>query len=1139
VLISETQPSLLYHRVRENRDSFKVIPKKELMSVYSIFKNDMVDDLLYESGLNVDRCEKCFVVTIDTEIYNVKCEVIIDTGSEISIVEEEFLSGLEDKAKCKARDLPVTNISMIGATGKINRTIHRQVMLELVDKCGLEIPMVFLVARRIQVPILVGCDQLRKVKAVINLEKLTVTMFDEGKNFKFDILNNQVSLVGSVQNCNTIVKSNQSVACSGVNEMCEFEDEWGVRMSEIMNFKSKTESLNIDQNCKLVDLFCKYKDVFSNKPGKAKDFVCHLNIKPEAKIFRKSYPVPIAKRKQVQDKINDMLADGIIEYGESQYTSPIVAVTKKDGSIRLCLDARQINQVIVPDCNAPEDMEEILKRFHGKQYFTSLDATSGYWNVELDKESRKYVSFIFEGRNYSFTRLPFGLLNSVSVFTRCMDQVLGAQVRELVSVYVDDILIASETWEEHLYKVELVLKRFRDNNVTLKLDKANFITQEIKFLGHILSPQGIEVDKSKTKAIMDFPRPKNKKQLQSFLGLCNYYRKFQHHYSELTAKFKDQLSGNQHWKWDDADDQNFLEIKKAFLNSVMLKHPDFSRTLFLNCDASDLSLGSELYQLSKENEHNVVAFASRKLLDAERRYTTTEKELLSVVFAVTKFRTYLLGNKVVVRSDHKAISFFKRYKLSHGRLTRWCLVLQEYNIEWEFIPGKCNIVADTLSRVSPEGYDDDCKRDQVYKVLVNLKEGDELKEIVEEIRQQQLIDEKLIIIKDKLAIEDECVSEWYSMSEGLLFRRLEGLGRKWKLIVPDSVSTKIILDYHERYGHMGRNKVTKALLEHLYIKGINKKVAKAIENCDICQKVKINNIKRDGEIQSILAKKPLERVFVDICGPFPSTDGRMRHKFIFILVDCFSKYVRLFKVAKANTKSLLKIIIEKYVPEVGKPERIVSDQGTQFKGAGWRNTLAEIGIRTGKTSIYHPQSNISERVLRETGRLLRTYCHDRHKEWGKFVDKIENFLNLAYHESLGCSPYEVMWRRKPTREIEEICSFPNEEPEIDYEENLMNRVEKHLLLKARERREWQRRKKSFKCITFSVGDLVLVRNHQLPSSEKGLMKKLFLLYEGPYKIVQNNSPNVYVVGNIISNKVKGVYNTNQLKLYKSNRIADV
>ena len=222
--------------------------------------------------------------------------------------------------------------------------------------------------------------------------------------------------------------------------------------------------------------------------------------------------------------------------------------------------------------------------------------------------------------------------------------------------------------------------------------------------------------------------------------------------------------------------------------------------------------------------------------------------------------------------------------------------------------------------------------------------------------------------------------------------------------MPATVEEQIILDYHISYGHMGAMKVIKPLEEQVYIKNIYRKVSKIIQKCNICQMVKCNNAKKEGIMIPIISNQKLEKVFLDICAPFPRSGGRHRFRFIVIIFDHFTKYTKLYSINRATTKKIIEIIITKFILELGKPMAIITDHGTQFKGSKWKNKLWEHGIKTYKTSIYHPSSNPAERVLREVGRLLRTYCHNRQREWHNYIISAQEFINLSYHNFIEATP---------------------------------------------------------------------------------------------------------------------------------------
>ena len=384
---------------------------------------------------------------------------------------------------------------------------------------------------------------------------------------------------------------------------------------------------------RLITIYNKYRHIFS---GKVKDYQCKITFKEPVDFHKKSYPIAYSLKDAVRAEIQRMMDDDIIEHSHSPYTSPIVAIPKKNGKVRICLDAREINKMIINDRTSPGEIEEILKKFHGTKFISTWDTVCGYWQVELHPSSRKYMAFIFDGRNYQFKRLPFGLINSVAIFVKCMDQVLGQETLKFTTVYVDDLLM-SANWDDHCECVEQLLRKLSENHIILKLDKSKFIASEVKFLGFNLTEFGISPSQEKVQAIQQFPTPKNRKQLQSFLGICNYYRKFQTNYSELTAQFKGQLSSKDKWTWGPDQDTTLQLIKEKFLEAVMLHHPDINKPFFLNCDTSNVSLGAALYQEDEEGQHMVISFTSRVLNSCERNYNVTETELLSVVFACNKF----------------------------------------------------------------------------------------------------------------------------------------------------------------------------------------------------------------------------------------------------------------------------------------------------------------------------------------------------------------------------------------------------------------------------------------------------------------------------------------------------------------------
>lgn len=1117
----------------------------------NMYRKDMVRELLEEEVEDKRQTMNCSISEIHGKLENQDQEIIVDTGSEVSAISKNKLIELEYKCNRKLEQLPINNITIVGVTGVRSKKVSKQVMLFL-ELNEIRVPVNFLVIENISADIILGMDFLRKHKCVINLAEQILTLEYNGESKEINLINEDKKVTFGLFACYIDQDQNQN-------------QEWIEKIGQIQQIEQG------DKAFELVDIFENYKDIFSDVAGVAKDYIYKLKMKEVINFNKKSYPVPNKMKGAVQEEINRMLNDDIIEYGDSEHTSPLVVVPKKDGSVRLCLDARQINKFIIPDKTSTEGIDEILQKFNGARYITKFDLTSGFWQVMLHEESRKYVSFLFNGRNFQFKRLPFGLINSVAVFITCVARILGDDVLEFTTMYVDDLLIVSDNFEEHCYRVSKVLDRLREGNITLKLEKSEFLCHETKFLGYVISNAGISVDYDKIKAIQNFCTPKNLKQLQSFLGMCNYYRKFQQGYSALTGTFSHLLGGKGIWRWTSEDEDNFNLIKTKFLKCVMLKHPNFEEPFYMNSDASDNSVGVELYQMGSDNEHRVIAFGSRTLTKSERNYTVTEKEMLGVVFGCIKFRTYLLGNEIVVRTDHRALTFLQNCKLGHGRLTRWTLALQDYNIKWEHVPGKDNIVADVLSRTNPEN--GDLRDDSItYNILKIMISDAPLKDVFKDIKIKQREDPKLKIIIRKIETHNlntnnnqndnyepnnhhnnnnndnseinsvggeevgsnnnnaiNNLSEYflnlYKLEEEILFKRV-GVDKRWCLCIPESIIEPLIVEYHGNGGHMGYKKVLKCINENCIFKGMSKRVNQVINKCKLCQQVKISNQKREGEMMCNLAECKLDKVFVDICGPFPISRGN--YQFIFIMIDGFTKLVKLYPLRRATTKIILNVITKKYLPEVGHMRTILSDWGTQFKGKLWKDTLNSLNIKTYKSATYHPQSNLAERPLREVGRILRAYCHTNHVSWINYLETVESCLNEAHHDSIGMTPFEAFWDERPRRVIEEMVKFPEDQgnpiSSLEREDKIRGRLYK----RARERKK-KHDEKLRKIIKYEIGDKVLIKNRQLPSGENKIMKKLLVLYNGPFVVTKIKNVNGYEVSS--ETRIIGTYNVCDLKKF--------
>lgn len=470
------------------------------------------------------------------------------------------------------------------------------------------------------------------------------------------------------------------------------------RLEHIKNEKEKSDIWKIIQN---------YSDLFQlddDKPPST-DLAEHMIVidEPTKPINIKSYRPPKIHQEEVDKQVQDLLKKKVIQHSQSPFNAPVWIVPKKKDASgktkwRMVIDFRKLNEKTAQDSYPLPVIEDILDDLGKASVFSAFDLSAGFHQIPVEQKSRKYTAFSTNQGHFEFLQMPFGLKNAPATFQRMMNTALRGLIGKICFVYLDDIIVFGKTMEEHNRNLIILFNRLRDTNLKLQPDKCEYVKPELEYLGHVITPDGVKPNEEKCKAVKEFPIPKTPKQVKSFLGLAGYYRKFIPKFSAIAKPLTDLTKNYQEDKsksveWTDKCQTAFDTLKNILINDPVLSYPDYTKKFVLTTDASNQGLGAVLSQ-----EGHPCVYISRTLNKAEVNYTTKEKELLAIVWAVKRFRQYLLGRKFTIKTDHQALKWLANKPDPASRLLRWRLKLEEYEFEIEYVKGKHNTVADSLSR---------------------------------------------------------------------------------------------------------------------------------------------------------------------------------------------------------------------------------------------------------------------------------------------------------------------------------------------------------------------------------------------------------------------------------------------------------
>lgn len=818
-----------------------------------------------------------------------------------------------------------------------------------------------------------------------------------------------------------------------------------------------------DEKEKLMEVIKEYSDVFSKSKmdvGCTQLLQHKIDTGDSAPIASAPRRIPTALEEKVDKLVDELLAHDIIRPSESPWNSPIVIVAKKNGDIRLCVDYRRLNSVTKRAVFPIPATQQLLDCLSGSSYFSTLDLSQGYHQVLMDDDDIQKTAFATRRGQFEYKRMPFGLSTAPATFQRLMHIVLRQENWTKCLIYLDDILIFGRDVDEHLSRLRSVLQRIREAGLKLSPSKCFFLQRKVQYLGHIISSKGIQTDPQKIEKVKNWPTPKTVKELKSFLGFCGYYRRFIQNYSEITRPLdtlccedaakdtKDKRKAKEITsKWSPVHEQSFNTLKLALISAPVLSYPKENGEFILDTDASGKGIGAVLSQI-QEDQERVVAYASRRLTKAERRYCVTRKELLAVYYFVKYFRHYLFGRPFKVRTDHKALLWMLNWKKPNtSQYCLWKAELEMYDMEVIHRPGIIHTNADALSRL-PQCHQCSIKHDNPVtrrhvKIFNSEKSSnnsevsqDDSNHLVMQMNEDCLKttnwniddDPELGLIVDalknggltkpsmpeKIRAANENVKSLWKQRQHLRIRgdMLYHLdNNKYRLIVPSSLRRQLIKDTHEMIAHGATEKVLSVISPDYYWPRMEEDVLLVIRTCKECQLTKGRWYKEKAPFQSPSIYQPFERIAIDISGPYhQSSHG---YKYILAVIDYFSKFPALIPLKRTDSETVSRKLFKHWITIFGAPQVIHSDRGTNFESELFKEQCRILGIRKSKTSPYYPQADgLVERLFRTIKPMVSSVVHSRHVSWCEALPIVEMGLRCAVQSTTRYSPYEVLFGRR-------------------------------------------------------------------------------------------------------------------------------
>jgi hypothetical protein len=929
------------------------------------------------------------LVRFDGRLNDLPVRVLIDSGASRNFIDAEWAMSTGLKVEPHEKEVSLANGSKVPSEGKVEKAklvidgYNEEIDADLVNLSGDQV--------------ILGKPWLSQTNPTINWNTNEVLLVDtEGK---------KIMLKDKEGEGLTLISARQLQAELRLSQVHHREETILVAIAKTKEDVERRQEIPT----KMKNVLAKYRDVLPKDlpgglpPNRSIDHKIELvdpRSEPPSKPVYRLSPIEL---EEMRKQLTELQAKGFIRPSISPYGSPVLFATKKNGKLRMCIDYRALNKLTIKNRYPLPRIDDLLDRLAGAKIFSKIDLASGYHQIRIREEDIPKTAFRSRYGHFEYLVMPFGLTNAPATFMTLMNDILRTYLDKFVVVYLDDILIYSKNEDEHVEHLEKVLATLKKHQLYAQPEKCEFGVKLTSFLGHRVSAEGISVEEDKVKAVSDWPTLKNDRDVRSYLGLCNYYRRFIRGFARIAAPLTKLLRKDKEFTWDEKERNAFNELKKRLTSAPVLRIPDPDLPYQLETDASDFAVGAVLQQNDGDG-WKPVAFHSRRLSNAEENYPTHEKELLAIISALKAFRIYLDGRPFTVLTDHASLQHFQDQPILSKRQARWLDLLQNFNMQIRYRKRKEHTVPDALSRRPDLSTSDEPHTSKNHEpeseanvlTATTAKGEDLVKDIVEAYDEDRYFKDLLVELRDnKQQPARKKRFRLKNSNEIYLYDSDEEIER---LCVPrkKALVTKLLQEHHDIQlaGHLGTEKTYQNLKRHFWWPRMFATVKKYVATCDTCQRTKATTQKKAGNLQPLaIPGERWETISMDFITHLPVTDRG--NDAILTIVDKLTKRTLFLPTREMiDAKETAELLFKEVFRHYGIPKTIISDRDPRFTSKFWQELFRIIDTRQRDTS-----NAIEDEIIVDTAPIYQVENILDHRKRDNILEYLVQWKNCPRHDA--------------------------------------------------------------------------------------------------------------------------------------------